>query len=531
MKYSKGIFAALAVFMAAFTVLGTNTVSAAGQSCVWTGAGGNSNFSTATNWSSCGGGAPTATDNVSFDVSGLSANTTLNNDLSGVTLANFTVSGTNSNQVSYRFSGTTTLTGTITGYVSLIDGASFVLGGNSTIAASSGISGGALNVGSNTLTLNGYSFSDVSGSGVINVNANGDLNSSSNALTGFTGTVNVLTNGIFELFPASLGSAAQISVNGGMLYLCGFNGASSPNALSVGGVGKVVTTVGCGMGGDGAPVNSQANVVWSGPITLTANTEIDGVGVFKVTGALSGSFTLKQKAATAGSVVIESSNNTSLTANGAQTTEYVKSTYSGDNQSSYITVNANNDAVLTGTYNSAYVYGGIFSGTGTLVGVLNQYGGKVAPGMSPGCLTMSDYNATGGTLSIEIGGQTACTQYDQLKVSTSVSLTNVALEVATYGGFAPVAGQKYTIIEQGGSAAVTGTFNGLVEGAQFTQGGVVYKISYVGGTGNDVVLTVVTVPGVPNTGSEKINANPAVIALGTFMVLASLFVITKRSRA
>jgi hypothetical protein len=50
---------------------------------------------------------------------------------------------------------------------------------------------------------------------------------------------------------------------------------------------------------------------------------------------------------------------------------------------------------------------------------------------------------------------------------------------------------------------VNGTFAGLPEGALFTQGGITYSISYVGGAGNDVVLTEIdispTLSGVPAT--------------------------------
>ena len=42
--------------------------------------------------------------------------------------------------------------------------------------------------------------------------------------------------------------------------------------------------------------------------------------------------------------------------------------------------------------------------------------------------------------------------------------------------------------------AVSGTFTGLAENATFTIGLVTYRISYTGGTGNDVVLTVTQAP-------------------------------------
>jgi len=47
-----------------------------------------------------------------------------------------------------------------------------------------------------------------------------------------------------------------------------------------------------------------------------------------------------------------------------------------------------------------------------------------------------------------------------------------------------------TIINNTGAAPVTGTFTGLAEGAIFINNGKKFGISYVGGTGNDVVLTI-----------------------------------------
>ncbi|MDY3554378.1 Calx-beta domain-containing protein [Gemmata sp. JC717] len=51
-------------------------------------------------------------------------------------------------------------------------------------------------------------------------------------------------------------------------------------------------------------------------------------------------------------------------------------------------------------------------------------------------------------------------------------------------------GHQHILIANDGADAVVGTFAGLPEGASFTAGGVTFTISYVGGTGNDVVVTV-----------------------------------------
>ena len=44
---------------------------------------------------------------------------------------------------------------------------------------------------------------------------------------------------------------------------------------------------------------------------------------------------------------------------------------------------------------------------------------------------------------------------------------------------------------------MVGTFAGLAQGASIAFNGRTLLVSYVGGTGNDVVLTVLPIPGVP----------------------------------
>jgi hypothetical protein len=146
-------------------------------------------------------------------------------------------------------------------------------------------------------------------------------------------------------------------------------------------------------------------------------------------------------------------------------------------------VNVNDGGTLTG--GSA---GGITLSAGLAV----ADGGTVAPadpGTGVGILgtrTASFYQ--GSTLVIEMDGPSAGDGYSQLSVSGTVSLDNPTLEVHLTG-FAPQAGQTFTIIANHGSAAVQGTFNGLAEGATFVAGGHRFRISYQGGAGNDVVLT------------------------------------------
>src|SRR5262249_49731642 len=95
--------------------------------------------------------------------------------------------------------------------------------------------------------------------------------------------------------------------------------------------------------------------------------------------------------------------------------------------------------------------------------------------------------------------------YDALKVS-SVDLNNtvLSLNIGTING-----GEQYTILSVAGtSGGVSNTFTGLAEGATITVGGQAFTISYVGGDGNDVVLTAQSSNVSIVSGYPAMNANP-----------------------
>ncbi len=146
------------------------------------------------------------------------------------------------------------------------------------------------------------------------------------------------------------------------------------------------------------------------------------------------------------------------------------------------------------------LYGGNISGTGT-VGSLDYASGSsgtVDPGTGSGTTgtftTAGGYQVgTGGTTHIDIGGTTAGSTYDQIVNTTSgsVDLTGSNLTVSLVNGFTPAIGDSFEIINNQNSGAVTGTFNNLAEGATFMSGLVAFQVSYAGGNGNDVTLTVI----------------------------------------
>ena len=92
---------------------------------------------------------------------------------------------------------------------------------------------------------------------------------------------------------------------------------------------------------------------------------------------------------------------------------------------------------------------------------------------------------SGDAMSIKLGGDdtTAVT------VAGTVSLDGTPLNLTLDPAYAAHLGDTITLLDNDGSDAVVGTFAGLAEGASFLVGGKLFSISYVGGTGNDVVLT------------------------------------------
>jgi len=127
------------------------------------------------------------------------------------------------------------------------------------------------------------------------------------------------------------------------------------------------------------------------------------------------------------------------------------------------------------------------SGTGVVKSV-NVAKGIISPGSSAGILiSLGTVTIDPGTLQIELNGTNAGTGYDQLRALGAVNLGKATLNVTC--NFAPPVGATFKVIDKVSGGAVSGVFNGLPEGKVFAVSGLPFQISYVGGDGNDVVLT------------------------------------------
>ena len=162
--------------------------------------------------------------------------------------------------------------------------------------------------------------------------------------------------------------------------------------------------------------------------------------------------------------------------------------------------------------------GSVISGDGTLPATtLND--ATIRPGSDDvldccgdrnqlGVLTTGNLEMTGGAGSFNLVTPTPGSGHDQIAVNGTVTLNDPTLLI-NYPGALPALGSSFTIIANDGVDAVTGTFAGLPEGAMFNVGFTTLRITYLGGTGNDVAVMVVA------------NANGAagVPTLGTWMLL------------
>lgn len=161
-------------------------------------------------------------------------------------------------------------------------------------------------------------------------------------------------------------------------------------------------------------------------------------------------------------------------------------TYSGD------TTIYDGTLLVNGSQSSSDVIvqsSGTLGGIGT-VGVINS-GGTVAPGASAGQLGSGSTGLqSGSTFELELDGH-LLTDYDQLDVNGTATLLDPDLSISW--GFVPAKGDEFTIVDNDGADAVVGTFNGLPEGGSLVADNVDLQITYVGGTGNDIVLAVTNV--------------------------------------
>lgn len=517
----------------------------------WDGGGSDNLWSTAANWSS--DTAPVNGDTVAFDLTvATDYDEEIENDIEGLSLAGITLSGAGELNKSFEVTGNAlTLAGAITQSQEsgrVVFNIDITLGANLTVATASdgyGVTFGKF--GSTTLLdLSTYSltynltgsaegcenatavYSGLKGSGNLTITSG--LVELNGAASSYTGSV-VINDGGLSIAKNALGAANAITVNGSSLLKLSSNEATTfamPVTMNSSGNPALVASFG-GFGCKGGVAPDKSTTTLSGSLTLSQDTIFDGDNDLNVTGTfISNGHTLSVKDGSSGTVT---------TSEGTVEPEAKTVTIGADDKDpgKYESVGNKQTYIIDGERGGVTVgTGGILKGTGKVQSVYAMDGSRVAPGHSPGRMTVLETLSLeeGSTYEVELLNKD---DYDQFIVGenyasggNAVMLNNATLEGLIVDGFSIGASDTFTIINNLSDTDVSGTFKDLPEGATFQISDGVFKITYVGGDGNDVVLSVVSVPTVPSTGFRLMFANPAVILAATIVAAGALFYLTRR---
>jgi autotransporter-associated beta strand protein len=237
-----------------------------------------------------------------------------------------------------------------------------------------------------------------------------------------------------------------------------------------------------------------ASPTFNNNVTVTADSTIDDPSQSTTVGALtlkSGTLSITGTSTTLTTGPVSVTGNAGLNVATGETLSLGTVSNTGTNT---LTVNG------AGTTNLGNVPSGLTLGGTGIIGtaVAAASGGAVNPGTGAGgtgtlTTTAGIALASGSTDNVDIGG-TSAGSYDQISSGGIINLnsdssTGATLKIALTNGFSPTKGQTFTIIKNTGSNPISGTFAGLPEGTSFSAGGTDFTISYVGGSGHDVVLT------------------------------------------
>jgi hypothetical protein len=142
------------------------------------------------------------------------------------------------------------------------------------------------------------------------------------------------------------------------------------------------------------------------------------------------------------------------------------------------------------------VAGGTLGGIGVIAGAITIASGPsvafLAPGKAtvPGALTIQSALTLNSlaTYKVDLNSTTAST--DQV-VTNGVTINSGALiSVADLGAGPLTRGTTFTIMNNTAATPIGGTFTNLADGSTLTVGSNTYLVSYEGGDGNDLTLTV-----------------------------------------
>lgn len=371
------------------------------------------------------------------------------------------------------------------------------------------------NTGYNYIECDSTNYSTIAAEKIAGENANVRLNGANNIL--------IKNKGQLGIGPDDGTSASKITFENGAMIASGID--CHDDAYSRPGAGTDTTTV---LSGD---IVLNGDVEYKLPSNMTV----------KITGKLSGPGKFVAHRDNEGNVLVESSNNTSGTPNGRYgSTHEAKLIKLDDNKPNDILIAKRGETVLlNGRRKEVWVNeGGVIGGNATTEHLYAS--GVVSPGNnSPGKITVSEGfgMSRASVYKAEILDKD---HYDQIALEATLfyglELGGSRLDLTYLEGGVIKKGDTFTIIDNKTTYPMSGTFKDLPEGAEITVGGAIFKISYVGGDGNDVVLTAQNdskapeapkAPKAPNTGGEKLAVN-LIGAIAGIASAAALLIVAKR---
>jgi hypothetical protein len=490
----KGVVGFLSVVSLAGALLTGGGVHAAGGTATWTDATGDHKFSTAGNWAE--NAVPDVGDKLVFNTvpTGTPSSYNVINDVTTAFSSVETAGSPLANWITVNLQNDLNLAANATWK---IDGAK-KLGVNMA-------TGKKISVGGSFTIVQGSMFEDLA----------------------MNGGVLTLQSGTYVYGPSVVVSgAASIVVQKGAYLGCFTTETIATPVVLGGGTGTEPPMIGftCNMGG-GSAGQDPANTVTFSKVTLLDDAKygVWGNDTLKINEIVANGHTITRMDGADGTYIPPSG--------AADTVTYPTKTtqLDGDKATEGVTVLPNETAVLNGSRCDVYVRaGGTLKGQGTLCSL--TVFGTVSPGNSPGTITMTNnlILASGATYAVEVASKDS---YDQI-VAKGVRLNGAILDLKYLAGAKVAAGDTYTIISNtDGTNPVDGTFKDLPEGATFSAQGGTFKISYKGGDGNDVTLTVVSVPKVPNTGFELVKSNIGATIGGVVLTVLGLGLLARRAQA
>ena len=327
---------------------------------------------------------------------------------------------------------------------------------------------------------------------------NSTLNAGTFAVTDAINTISFLGNIILNgaLTTSATTNPYNVSITGSNNQILGLATLAHTGTTIVGNLNSSTTLVSSGIsetGGGG--FIAQGSIVTGGGINLLSSFMVGGNNIGVV------SLDLGQDSVFSGVLLVQA--NERITKTGAGGLRLVTNTGSAF-QGSFV-VNLGTVTVVDdfSSILSTTISGGAIAGTGVL-GQIYGLSGSILPGDNVGTLNVGTTSLNSlMTFGLQVGTVSGIS--DQLSVNGLVSLNNALLSVTA--GQNLVVGNVFTIISNNATDAVSGTFIGLPQNSTFTVGNYTFRISYTGGTGNDVTLTVtsvvsppvVVVPGVKQT--------------------------------